>query len=66
MAQRREHRPCGYPHATFLPQSRLDARSAPSRKVFSFGHTIEAATHSRPAKVPKPQSVDAITRSRLV
>ena len=32
--------------------------------VFSFGHTIEAATHSRPAKVPKPQSVDAMTRSR--
>ena len=48
----------------FAPQSRCDARSAPSRRVFSFGHTMLAATHSRPAKVPKPQSVDAMTRSR--
>ena len=32
--------------------------------VLSFGHTMLAATHSRPAKVPKPQSVDAMTRSR--
>src|SRR6185369_9002697 len=34
------------------------------RNVLSFGHTIEAATHSRPAKVPKPQSVEAMTSSR--
>ena len=47
-----------------LPPQPRDARSAPSRIAFSFGHTIQAATHSRPANVPKPQSVDAMTRSR--
>src|SRR5882757_5199399 len=51
-------------YATFFPHSRCDARSAPSRMVFNFGHTMLAATHSRPAKVPKPQSVEAMTRSR--
>src|SRR6185369_4276055 len=50
--------------ATFLPQSLWDAMSAPSRIALSLGHTIDAATHSRPAKVPNPQSVDAMTRSR--
>ena len=38
--------------------------SAPSRSDLSFFQTMLAATHSRPVKVPKPQSVEAITRSR--
>lgn len=39
-----------------------DARSAPSRNDFSFSHTAGSITHSRLVKVPKPQSVPAITR----
>ena len=38
--------------------------SAPSRIARSLSHTAGSITHSRLVKVPKPQSVDAITRSR--
>ena len=38
--------------------------SAPSRIDFSFSQTAGSMTHSREVNVPKPQSVDAITRSR--
>ena len=47
-----------------LAPQRADARSAPSRIDLSLSHTTGATTHSRPVKVPKPQSAPAITRSR--
>ena len=37
---------------------------APSAAAASFTQTTSSATYSRPANVPKPQSVPAITRSR--
>src|SRR5262245_7396203 len=48
----------------YLPHSRRDAMSAPWRTDLSFAQTTSSATHSRPANVPKPQSVPAMTRSR--
>ena len=51
-------------HATFFPHSRAEAMSAPSRIAFSFSHTTGSITHSRLVNVPKPQSVEAMTRSR--
>jgi len=39
--------------------------SAPSRQAFSFCHTTSSATYSLPAKVPKPQSTEAMTRLRV-
>ena len=36
---------------------------APSAAAASFSQTTSSATYSRPAKVPKPQSVPAMTRS---
>ena len=50
--------------ADLRPHSRAEAMSAPSRSASSFFHTTCATTYSRPAKVPKPQSVEAMTRSR--
>src|SRR6516225_2108394 len=50
--------------ALFLPQSRAEAISAPSRTDLSFSHTTGSITHSRLVNVPKPQSVEAMTRSR--
>jgi len=44
-------------------QMRRLASSAPRASVRSFSHTTLSATISEPAKVPKPQSVDAMTRS---
>src|ERR1700689_2213334 len=46
------------------PHNRRDAMRAPSAAAASFPQTISSATYSRPAKVPKPQSVPAITRPR--
>src|SRR5690348_3209072 len=57
-------RSSGRRHATFLPHSLLEAMSAPSRNERSFSHTAGSITHSRLVKVPKPQSVEAMTRSR--
>ena len=51
-------------YAALFPHSLREAISAPSRSDFSFSHTTGSTTHSRLVKVPKPQSVDAITRSR--
>src|SRR5262249_8963333 len=50
--------------ALFLPQSRAEAISAPSRIDLSLSQTTGSITHSRRVNVPKPQSVEAITRSR--
>ena len=36
--------------------------AAPSVRARSFAHTTLWATISEPAKVPKPQSVEAMTR----
>src|SRR5262245_41451714 len=47
-----------------VPPSRAGARSAPCRRLASFAHTTLSATMSDPAKVPKPQSTEAITRRR--
>ena len=44
------------------PHRRLVAIRAPSAKVASLAHTTLSATMSVPAKVPKPQSTDAMTR----
>src|SRR3989442_1758866 len=44
------------------PQSLALARSAPSLSARSFAQTTLSATSSEPAKVPNPQSTDAITR----
>src|SRR5262249_40260074 len=46
------------------PQSRRLAMSAPSLSARSLAHTTLGAHISEPANVPKPQSVDAITRVR--
>src|SRR6185312_17278192 len=56
-ADRRNHLPA-------WPHNRRVAMRAPSAAAASFTQTISSATHSRPAKVPKPQSVPATTRSR--
>src|SRR5579872_1926522 len=50
--------------ALFLPQSRAEAISAPSRIDLSLSQTTGSITHSRFVNVPKPQSVEATTRSR--
>src|SRR5215472_5292767 len=50
--------------ALFLPQSRAEAISAPSRIDLSLSQTAGSITHSRRVNVPKPQSVEAMTRSR--
>ena len=44
-------------------QRRRVASSAPRASARSFAHTTLSATISEPANVPKPQSVDAMTRS---
>ena len=46
--------------------SLLLAISAPSANVFSLAQTISGSTTPKPAKVEKPQSVPAITRSRPI
>src|SRR5580704_6985757 len=51
-------------HATFLPHSRAEAMSAPWRIALSLSQTTGSMTHSRLVNVPKPQSVEAMTRSR--
>src|SRR5262249_36006610 len=51
-------------YAPFWPQSGCDAMSAPSRTDLSLSQTAGSITHSRLVKVPKPQSVEAMTRSR--
>ena len=53
--------PCEYD--ALAPQRAL-ASSAPRASVRSLAHTTLSATISEPANVPKPQSVDAMTRSR--
>src|SRR5215470_12193015 len=53
-----------YYAALFLPQSRPEAISAPSRIDLSLSQTTGSITHSRFVNVPKPQSVEAMTRSR--
>src|SRR5215510_16570550 len=50
--------------ALLRPHSLAEAMSAPLRMAASLSHTTGSITHSRLVKVPKPQSVDAITRSR--
>src|SRR5256886_2926589 len=45
-------------------QSRLVARSAPSRRARSFVHTTLSSTSCEPAKVPKPQSTPPSTPVR--
>ena len=50
--------------ALLRPHNLADAMSAPSRIAASLSHTTGSITHSRLVKVPKPQSVEAITRSR--
>ena len=50
--------------ALFRPHSRAEAISAPSRIDLSLSQTTGSITHSRRVKVPKPQSVEATTRSR--
>src|SRR5262249_10605181 len=46
------------------PQSRRLASFAPSPSAPSLAHTTLSAHISEPAKVPKPQSVEAMTRVR--
>ena len=46
------------------PHRRVVAMSAPSRQAVSLAHTTSSATISEPAKVPKPQSLEAMTRVR--
>src|SRR6185437_5325577 len=45
-------------YATFLPQSLVEAKSAPLRIAASLSHTTGSTTHSRLVNVPKPQSVE--------
>ena len=47
-----------------LANSLREAISAPSARLPSFAQAISASTAPKPAKVAKPQSVPAITRSR--
>ena len=42
----------------------LDASAAPSTIAPSLAYTMSSSTAPKPAKVEKPQSVPAITRSR--
>ena len=47
-----------------LYQSSSLARRAPSERLRSLAQTMRVSTVSVPAKVPKPQSTPAMTRSR--
>src|SRR5262245_21332141 len=60
-----DHGDCPLPVGRQLrPHSRRDARRAPSARAPSLAHTMVGWISSEPAKVAKPQSLPAITRSR--
>ena len=48
----------------YLPQRRCEASRAPSARALNFAHITVGWTLGRPADVPKPQSVPAMTFSR--
>jgi hypothetical protein len=47
-----------------LPHNRRDAMAAPSASDRSLRYVTSGSTGPKPANVPKPQSLPAITRSR--
>src|SRR5438034_3302344 len=52
------------PQVLTVYQSCWEAKRAPSARACSFAQAISGSTVEDPAKVAKPQSVPAITRSR--